>query len=133
MSEAGEGENLPATPGTNPDPVVVGERQGMFGVSDGGDTSGYGGLVAPVLFPAAAVLLAPVERATLSDLVSLGFGLALEPASAMGAFHPGVSVRPIAGPIAPIAFHAVWRGSNRNPELERFLADARAHAEAWRG
>ena len=81
----------------------------------------------------AAVLLAPVERATLSDLVSLGFGLALAPASAMGAFHPGVSVRPIAGPIAPIAFHAVWRGSNRNPELERFLADARAHAEAWRG
>ena len=47
--------NLPAAPGTNPDPVVVSSRQGMFGVSDSGDTSGYGGLVAPVLFPAAAV------------------------------------------------------------------------------
>jgi DNA-binding transcriptional LysR family regulator len=79
------------------------------------------------------VLLAPVERATVTDLVSLGFGLALAPASAMGAFHPGVSVRPIAGPIAPIAFYAVWRGSNRNPELDRFLAVARAQAKVWRG
>ena len=49
------GDNLPAAPGTSPEPVVVGSRQGMFGVSDGGDTSGYGGLVAPVLFPAAAL------------------------------------------------------------------------------
>ncbi|MDQ1537383.1 MAG: NADH-quinone oxidoreductase subunit [Actinomycetota bacterium] len=47
--------NLPAPRGTNPEPVVIGSRQGMFGVSDGGDTSGFGGLVAPVLFPAAAV------------------------------------------------------------------------------
>jgi len=47
--------NLPAAPGTQPDPVVVGERQGMFGPSDSGDTSGYGGLVKPTLFPAAAV------------------------------------------------------------------------------
>lgn len=54
VDEAG-GDNLPAPPGTNPVPVVVGSRQGMFGVSDGGDTSGYGGLVAPVLFPGAAV------------------------------------------------------------------------------
>ena len=50
-----EPENLPAPPGTSPEPVVMGARQGMFGASDGGDTSGYGGLVAPVLFPAAAV------------------------------------------------------------------------------
>jgi NADH-quinone oxidoreductase subunit C len=55
MSNEGENDNLPAAPGTNPEPVVIGSRQGMFGASDGGDTSGYGGLVAPVLFPAAAV------------------------------------------------------------------------------
>ncbi len=48
-------DNLPAAPGTTPEPVVMGARQGMFGFADGGDTSGYGGLVAPVLFPAAAV------------------------------------------------------------------------------
>ena len=47
--------NLPAPPGTTPDPVVIGERRGMFGASDTGDTSGYGGLVKPILFPAAAV------------------------------------------------------------------------------
>ena len=47
--------NLPAVPGTLPDPVVVGERRGMFGPTDSGDTSGYGGLVKPILFPAAAV------------------------------------------------------------------------------
>jgi NADH-quinone oxidoreductase subunit C len=55
MTEAQQPENLPAPPGTNPEPVVMGSRQGMFGASGGGDTSGYGGLVAPVLFPAAAV------------------------------------------------------------------------------
>jgi NADH-quinone oxidoreductase subunit C len=47
VSSTGDGDNLPAAPGTNPEPVVISSRQGMFGVSDGGDTSGYGGLVAP--------------------------------------------------------------------------------------
>lgn len=46
---------LPAAPGTTPDPVRVGERHGMFGARDGGDTSGYGGLVTPILFPGASV------------------------------------------------------------------------------
>jgi len=46
--------NLPAPPGTTPDPVVIGERRGMFGPSLGEDTSGYGGLQSPVLLPAAA-------------------------------------------------------------------------------
>ena len=47
--------NLPAAPGTTPEPVVIGSRVGMFGATDGADTSGYGGLVAPVLLPGAAV------------------------------------------------------------------------------
>ncbi len=46
--------NLPASPGTTPEPEVRGERRGMFGVRNGGDTTGFGGLVSPVLFPAAA-------------------------------------------------------------------------------
>ncbi|HQR28073.1 MAG TPA: NADH-quinone oxidoreductase subunit C [Nocardioides sp.] len=33
---------------------TVGVRRGMFGVAGSGDTSGYGGLVAPVVMPAAA-------------------------------------------------------------------------------
>ena len=33
---------------------VVGQREGMFGVSGTGDTSGYGGLVQPIVFPGAA-------------------------------------------------------------------------------
>ena len=53
-STAAETENLPAAPGLLPEPVVVGERHGMFGAKSG-DTSGYGGLVSPVLFPGAAV------------------------------------------------------------------------------
>jgi len=48
-------ERLPAAPGTAPDPVVVGERRGMFGTTDTGDTTGYGGMVSPILFPGAAV------------------------------------------------------------------------------
>ncbi|NYF97757.1 NADH-quinone oxidoreductase subunit C [Janibacter cremeus] len=36
-------------------PAVRGQRQGMFGVREGGsDTSGYGGLQAPIAFPGAA-------------------------------------------------------------------------------
>ncbi len=33
---------------------AVGVRRGMFGSTQGGDTSGYGGLVAPIVFPGAA-------------------------------------------------------------------------------
>ena len=33
------------------EPVVVGHRTGMFGATQGGDTSGYGGLQREVLFP----------------------------------------------------------------------------------
>lgn len=44
-------ENVPAPTG---EVRPVGERRGMFGVSGTGDTSGYGGLVAPVVLPGAA-------------------------------------------------------------------------------
>lgn len=33
---------------------AVGERRGMFGVTGSGDTSGYGGLVRPIVYPGAA-------------------------------------------------------------------------------
>ncbi len=49
------GDTLPAAPGTTPDPVVIGERRGMFGAADTGDTTGYGGMVSPIMFPGAAV------------------------------------------------------------------------------
>ena len=35
----------------NTDPVRIGERRGMFGAKRGTDTSGYGGLRTPILFP----------------------------------------------------------------------------------
>jgi NADH-quinone oxidoreductase subunit C len=42
-------ENAPAT--LDQEVRAVGERQGMFGVKGSGDTSGYGGLVQPIVFP----------------------------------------------------------------------------------
>ncbi|WP_106297436.1 NADH-quinone oxidoreductase subunit C [Knoellia remsis] len=33
------------------DPVQIGERRGMFGAKAGADTTGYGGLRTPILFP----------------------------------------------------------------------------------
>ena len=45
-------ENAPAT--LDPEVRVVGERHGMFGVAGSGDTSGYGGLVQPIVFPPAS-------------------------------------------------------------------------------
>ncbi|WP_312856398.1 NADH-quinone oxidoreductase subunit C [Nocardioides pelophilus] len=49
------GEAVPEEVAQRPSRRVrqVGERQGMFGVKGTGDTSGYGGLVAPVVYPAA--------------------------------------------------------------------------------
>lgn len=44
-------ENVPAQTG---EVTAVGARQGMFGTRGSGDTSGYGGLVAPIVFPAPA-------------------------------------------------------------------------------
>ncbi|QCW49742.1 NADH-quinone oxidoreductase subunit C [Nocardioides dongxiaopingii] len=53
QSSAGEGKT-PATTGHEGDEVrAVGQRTGMFGVRGTGDTSGYGGLVAPIVFPGA--------------------------------------------------------------------------------
>src|SRR3954469_23905243 len=45
-------ENAPAT--LDPEVHAVGERRGMFGVAGSGDTSGYGGLVHPIVFPGPA-------------------------------------------------------------------------------
>ena len=45
-------ENAPAT--TDPEVRQVGVRTGMFGAKGTGDTSGYGGLVQPVVYPGAA-------------------------------------------------------------------------------
>lgn len=44
-------ENLPAPGGEGTEVRSAGQRRGMFGVSGTGDTSGYGGLVAPIVFP----------------------------------------------------------------------------------
>ncbi|WP_082748909.1 NADH-quinone oxidoreductase subunit C [Nocardioides jensenii] len=44
-------ENVPAPVG---EVETVGRRTGMFGVTGTGDTSGYGGLVAPIAYPPAA-------------------------------------------------------------------------------
>ena len=55
MSREGESDKLPAPRGSDPEPVVMGSRQGLFGANDGGDTSGYGGLLDRVLFPPDAV------------------------------------------------------------------------------
>ena len=56
-------------------PEIVDVRRGMFGAADGGDTSGYGGLVRPVAMPAPAQrpyggwwdLLADVLEQSLTD------------------------------------------------------------------
>ncbi len=45
-------ENVPAS--TDPEVRAVGVRTGMFGAKGTGDTSGYGGLVQPVVYPGTA-------------------------------------------------------------------------------
>ena len=47
-------EHRAAQQRTPAEPEVVGVRHGMFGADGTGDTSGYGGLVSPILLPGAA-------------------------------------------------------------------------------
>src|SRR4051794_10941793 len=61
MTEPNVPENLPddatslsAAEQEQTGPEQIGTRTGMFGARDTGDTSGFGGLVRPVLFPAPA-------------------------------------------------------------------------------
>ncbi|MBF4163894.1 NADH-quinone oxidoreductase subunit C [Nocardioides acrostichi] len=49
-STQGQESGLPATTGEQ---SSVGVRHGMFGVKGSGDTSGYGGMVTPTVYPAA--------------------------------------------------------------------------------
>lgn len=42
------------TPAADTTPDIVGVRRGSFGASGSGDTSGFGGLVEPIVWPAAA-------------------------------------------------------------------------------
>jgi len=47
-------ESLPAVPEGVRELGVIGVRHGAFGVSGSGDTSGFGGLVEPIVLPAPA-------------------------------------------------------------------------------
>jgi NADH-quinone oxidoreductase subunit C len=53
MSDTPEGTGLPAPRGDGTGEVIA-VRKGMFGADNGGDTSGYGGLVRTVTMPGAA-------------------------------------------------------------------------------
>lgn len=55
MTSPEQHDNLPDQPGATPEPSVRGVRHGMFGARNGADTTGYGGLVSPILFPGASV------------------------------------------------------------------------------
>jgi DNA-binding transcriptional LysR family regulator len=90
-------------------------------------------LVSHFIGPVGAIHSIHVEQAIVFDLVGIGFGLALTTGSALGAFHPGVAYRPLASPAETIPFHAIWRQSNRNDALPRFLDAARALAANWPG
>ena len=54
MTEVDQQANLPADEGALGDPVVIGVRTGMFGATMGHDTTGYGGLVTPIVLPGAS-------------------------------------------------------------------------------
>jgi DNA-binding transcriptional LysR family regulator len=105
----------------------------FLAAGDIADQELHTGLLKHALGFAPAVRTISVEQATLQDLVGLGFGLTLATGSALGAFHPGVAYRPLAAPVETISFHAVWRQSNRNEALLRFLDAGRALAADWRG
>ena len=62
-----------------------------------------------------------VQRDNLLDLVSLGFGVTLAGGSAMGAFYPGVCVRPLESEAGWLSYCGFWAAENERPALRRFL------------
>ncbi|MBX9243255.1 NADH-quinone oxidoreductase subunit C [Actinotalea ferrariae] len=51
-AQEGAGQNLPAPAGpATPQLEIIAVREGMFGAGDGGDTSGFGGLVRTIAMP----------------------------------------------------------------------------------
>jgi len=80
--DATPGNFLPAAPGAH-DNDVIGTRQGMFGTTGSGDTSGYGGLVQSVTMPGSATppyggWFDEVAQALGSGLTELGLPDAVE-------------------------------------------------------
>ncbi len=80
--------------------------------------------------PLLAILPMEADRETLFNLVSLGFGLAMTSASALGAYYPGVVYRPLFGCEFAIPYTALWRGDNAKPAVAHFLAAARLGLES---
>lgn len=63
-----------------------------------------------------------VQRDNLLDLVSLGFGVTLAGASAMGAFYPGVCARPVESDAAWLSYYGFWSmEADRAGLVTRFL------------
>ncbi len=60
-----------AVPATQVPPQVVGVRHGSFGVTGSGDTSGFGGLVEPIVWPAAATRPFGVPYDEMADEIDL--------------------------------------------------------------
>ena len=80
--------------------------------------------------PLLAIMPMEADRETLFNLVSLGFGLAMTSASALGAYYPGVVYRPLFGCEFAIPYTALWRGDNAKPAVAHFLAAARLGLES---
>jgi DNA-binding transcriptional LysR family regulator len=80
--------------------------------------------------PLLAIMPMEADRETLFNLVSLGFGLAMTSASALGAYYPGVVYRPLLGCEAAIPYTAIWRDDNVKPAVAGFLAAARLGLES---
>lgn len=70
--------------------------------------------------PPASFLHYPVERDTLFDLVALGLGVTVCPGGTLGAFYPGVCLRPIISSTAMIGYDLMWRVDARNDALADF-------------
>lgn len=63
----------------------------------------------------------PVERGTLFDLVALGMGVSVSPSASLGAYYPGISLRPILSETAEIDYSLMWRADTCNEVLADLL------------
>lgn len=72
--------------------------------------------------PPALNLHCPVQRATLLDMVGLGFGVTFAGGHSLGAFYPGVCARHIESDRDTLAYAAFWTPENAKPALVDLLA-----------
>ncbi len=121
-------ESHPLASGATVPPRSLREEILLLAGDGSGDKSLRAAICDALGGPPASFMHHLVERDTLFDLVALGLGVTVCPASTLGAFYPAVCARLIDSPTAELNYSLMWRADARNDALADLVALAGTYA-----